>query len=251
LLSTTPVTPRPAIELARALDRVLPRHRIGDVQQIGSACRIPNRLQLGHQVIVNVQAPCRVHDDVVVPEIGGFRDRAFRARHGIHLAHRVMDAHAGPRLLPDDGQLLNGRRPLDVSGHEQGVLPLLREPLRQFSRGGRLAGALQAQQEDDPRPLVRRLQPALGIAEQGHHFVADDLHDLLRRRQALQHILSHRAVADTIHERLDDLEVDVGFEQRQPDLAERRLDVLGGQPRFAPEALENVLKTVTKRIKHE
>ena len=74
-------------------------------------------------------------------------------------------------------------------------------------------------------PLRRRLQAALGVAEERQHLVADDLDDLLRRRQAPQDVLPHRPVAHAIDERLDDLEVDVGFEQRQPNLAQRRLDV--------------------------
>ena len=76
----------------------------------------------------------------------------------------------------------------------------------------------------------RRRQPALRVAEQRQHLVADDLDDLLRRRQALEHVLVHRPIAHAIDERLDDLEVDVGFEQRQPDLAQRRLDGLLGEP---------------------
>ena len=63
------------------------------------------------------------------------------------------------------------------------------------------------------------------------------------RRTPLSADRVHRAVADTIDERLDDLEIDVGFEQREPNLAERRLDVLGRQPHLAAERLENVLQS--------
>ena len=99
--------------------------------------------------------------------------------------------------------------------------------------------------------LRRRLQPALGVAEQRQHLVADDLDDLLRRRQAPQHVLPHRPVAHAVDERLDDLEVDVGFEQRQPDLAQRGLDVLGRQPRLAAERLEDVLETCAEGVEHD
>ena len=98
--------------------------------------------------------------------------------------------------------------------------------------------------------LVVGRQPAFGVAEQRHHLVADDLDDLLRRRQAAEHVLLHRPVADAVDERLDDLEVDVGFEQRQPDLAQRRLDVLGRQPRFAPQGLEDVLQACAQGLEH-
>ena len=231
----------PAVELARALDGVLPCHRVGDVQQIRGLRRVANRLELGHQLVVDVQAACRVDDDDVVAEVRGFGDRALRARDGIHLPRRIVHADAETRLLRDDVQLLNRRRPLHVGRHEQCVLALLGQPLRELARGRRLARALQAQQQDHARPLVRRLQSAFGIAEERDHFVADDLDDLLRRRQAPEHILPQRAIAHAVDERLDDLEIDVGFEQREANLAERRLHVLGSQPCLAPKGLENVL----------
>ena len=56
--------------------------------------------------------------------------------------------------------------------------------------------------------------PPPRVAEQRDHLVADDAHDLLRRRQAPQDVLAHGAVADAVHERLDHLEVDVRLEQR-------------------------------------
>ena len=69
-------------------------------------------------------------------------------------------------------------------------------------------------------------------------------------RQALQDRLVHRLVADAIDERLDDLEVDVGFEQRQPDLAQRGLDVLGREPDLAAQRLEDVLDARAERLEH-
>ncbi len=54
----------------------------------------------------------------------------------------------------------------------------------------------------------------------------DDLHDLLAGREALQHLLAERALAHALDERADDLEVDVGFEQGEADLAHRARDRL-------------------------
>ena len=94
------------------------------------------------------------------------------------------------------------------------------------------------------------LQPAFGVAEERQQLVADDLDDLLPRRQAPEDRLVHRPVADAVDERLDDLEVDVGLEQRQPDLAQRRLDVLGRQPDLAAQRLEDVLDAGAERLEH-
>ena len=121
---------------------------------------------------------------------------------------------------------------------------LLGQPLPQLARRRRLAGALQPEQQDDARPLGRRLQAPLGIAEERHHLVADDLDDLLRGREAPKDLLPHRAVADTVDEGLDDLEVDVGFEQRQANLAKRGLDQVFGETPLPPKRLENGLADV-------
>ena len=109
---------------------------------------------------------------------------------------------------------------------------------------------MQAQQQNDARPLVGGSQAAFGIAEERDHLVADDLDDLLRRRQAAEHILPHGPIAHAVDERLDDLEIDVRFEQRQPDLAQRHLDVLRREPRLAPKGLENVLEAIAERLEH-
>ena len=124
--------------------------------------------------------------------------------------------------------------------------PLLRQPSPQLARGRRLARALEAEQQDHARPGLRRRQPAGGVAEQRQHLVADDADDLLGRRQALQDLLIDGAVAHAVDERLDDLEVDVRFEQRQPDLAQRHLDGLLGEAALAAQRAEDLLQAVAE-----
>ena len=229
-----------AIELARALDRVLPGHRVGDVEQVGRLRRLLDRLQLHHQLVVDVEAAGGVDDDDVEAGVAGLGQRAARALHGIHLAGRVVYLDA--RLLRNYRELFDGRGPPDVGRYEQRVPALLREPARQLAGRGRLAGALQPEQQDDARPRLRRRQSALRVAEQRQHLVAHDPHDLLRRGQAAQHFLVDRLVADAVDERLDDLEVDVGLEQRHADFPQRDLDGLLREADLTAEGLEDVLK---------
>ena len=47
-------------------------------------------------------------------------------------------------------------------------------------------------------------------------FIADNLDDLLARRQRRRHLLADGLGLNVIDELLDDLEIDVGFKQRQP-----------------------------------
>jgi hypothetical protein len=49
----------------------------------------------------------------------------------------------------------------------------------------------------------------------------DDLHDLLAGRQALQDVGAARPLAQAADELFDDLDVEVGLEQREADLGHR------------------------------
>jgi hypothetical protein len=93
-------------------------------------------------------------------------------------------------------------------------------------------------------------EPALGIPKEREQLVADDLDDLLARRQALQDGLVHRAIAYAIHEGLHDLEVDVSLEQRLPDFPEGVLDRQFAEARFPANGLEDVLEPLTQLIEH-
>ena len=239
----------PPVEFTGALDRVLPGHRIGDKQQIDGRHRGLDRLQLVHQLVVDVQPARRVDDDDVEAAVLRFGQRARRALDRIHLAGRVVHAHAG--LFPDDRQLVNRRGASHVGRDEQRMPSLLRQPLPELGRRRRLARALQAQQHDDARRLARRLQPALGVAEQRQHLVAHDAHDLLIGRQAAEHFLVDGPIAHAIDERLDDLEVDVRLEQRHPDFPERQLDGLFGKPAPSADVAENVLQPIGEGLEHD
>ena len=56
-------------------------------------------------------------------------------------------------------------------------------------------------------------RPVAG-AEEADELVVDDLHDLLAGGEALQDLGANRLLADARDEVLDDLEVDVGLEER-------------------------------------
>ena len=70
------------------------------------------------------------------------------------------------------------------------------------------------------------------------------LYDLLARRDALQHLLSERALAHLGDEVLDDLEVDVGLEQGQADLPHGTRDRLLVELAAAAEVAERTLEPV-------
>ncbi len=182
----------------------------------------------------------RVHDHRVEPQVLRFLDRRARAMHRIQVPGGVV--HAQRSLAPEHGQLLDRGRAAHVGRNQHRVTALARQPGSQLSGRGRLPRPLQAEQEDHARGRRARLQAASGVAEERDHLVAHDLDDLLRRREAAEDFLVERAVADAVGERLDDLEVDVRFEQRHADFAKRRLDGRFAQAGLAAQRPEDVLQ---------
>ena len=95
----------------------------------------------------------------------------------------------------------------------------------ELGAGGGLAGALQAGHQDHGRAAGGEGELAPGPAHQPGQLLVDDLDHLLARVEALQHLGAEAALLQRRGEGFDDLEVDVRLEQREPDLAHRRIDV--------------------------
>ena len=104
------------------------------------------------------------------------------------------DRHA--RLAPEDPQLLDRRRALEVRGDEQRGASLGLEPGRELGRGGGLARALEPREEHDRRRSRRVGHLERLPAERGDELVVDGLHDLLAGGQALRQRLDLAARPD-------------------------------------------------------
>ena len=73
---------------------------------------------------------------------------------------------------------------------------------------------------------------------------------MLIGREALHHLIAHGLDPHPLDERLDDAEVHVGFEQRQPDFTQCRVDRGFGEANLATKRLEDVLQTRAERFEH-
>ena len=104
-------------------------------------------------------------------------------------------------------------------------MPVLAQVAGELGAGGRLARALQAGHQDHRRAVGGEGEVAAGAAHQPGQLLVDDLHHLLARIEALQHLGAEAALLQRLGEAFDDLEVDVGLEQGEADLAHRRVDV--------------------------
>src|SRR5215831_3865957 len=74
---------------------------------------------------------------------------------------------------------------------------------------------------------------------------------MLTGRERLQHVLPDRLDADALDEAPDDLEVDVRFEQRHANLAQRFDDGLLRQPAVPPEPVEDTCETRREIVEHD
>jgi hypothetical protein len=123
------------------------------------------------------------------------------------------------------------------------------EPAPELGRRGGLARALEAGHQHDRGQARGGLDARRGLAaEERHHLVADDADHGLRGGEALQDVLARRARAHALEELLHDPEVDVGFEQREADVAERRVHLALVEGAVAAEGPEHALELFAERV---
>ncbi len=228
------------VEGLGAGDGVLPRHRINDKEDLVRLERGVHAVQFAHQLVVDVQTPGGVEDeDVDVFLTRGLeRVLADLHRHAHGLAVRVALVGLGVEvnrrtarhaigLLGDDLKLLDSRGALEVGGAEHDAPALFLEEGRQFAAGGRFARALQPAHHDDGG-AGRDLEDARVLrlaAQECHELLVDDADHLLPGLEALGHLAPDGLLHHPVTERLDDVVLHVGFEQRGLDLGHRLADV--------------------------
>ena len=181
--------------------------------------------QLTHEIVVDLQPARGVEDHDVAAGAIGFLQR--RPRHFDRIGrlgeHRHVDA------LPEDAQLLDRRRTLEIGGDQQRLASFGDEMTCELAGGGGLPRPLQAGEHHDRRRLRAHRELARLPAERRDELLVHDLDDLLGGAQALRDLRAASAFLDPVDERLDDRDVDVGFEQRDADLAGDLVDVLLAQ----------------------
>ena len=237
---------KPSVELGRDVHRLLPGHRVGDEKDLVGRDRGHDLLQLPHHLIIDVKATGGVEDDHVVQVLLGPLPRLGRdLRWGEARERCDRDLQA----LPQRHQLVDRRRTIDVGGDEPGGMAGLAEEEPKLGRGRRLPRALQSDEHDHRRTVVQVESDPLGPHQFGEG-VAHDLNQLLGRGEALQHLLPDRTGADLPDQILDHLVVDVGLEQREPDLAQPGIHVLLRQLPLSAQAGEDPAQPLGQRIEH-
>ena len=235
------------LERARDRDRLLPRHRVDDEEDVHRLHRVADVRELVHQRLVDLEPAGGVHDHHVAAVGRGARETLPRGDDRVARLGPV-DRHLD--LPAELLELVDRRRPLEICGDEARRLSLVLAEMERELRGGRrLARALQPAEEDHDR---RAAEDELRVARahQLRELLVDDLHDLLARLEPLEDVLPERALPHRADELLDDLEVDVGLEEREADLARGARDGLLVEAGLAPEVAEGVLEPVGERVEH-
>ena len=243
LVRTRPVSGDRVAECLGDRHRLLADHRVHDQQRLG---RLDGRGQvadLGHQRLVDRQPAGGVEDDRVAAGCAAPR-RCRRARCRARWCRWRRGRPARRVACPASASWSDGGRTVRIGGDQQRPAALL----------GRLSARAWPTTSSCPSPAGRRAATTAGEPDQAEGPVAraedrgqllvDDLDDLLAGVEALEHLGADCARADARHEVLDDAEVDVRLEQRQPDLAHCGVDVGFGDTAAAGQLAERIAQSV-------
>ena len=185
-VSTSPVTGSSAWNASATLHRLLAGHRVDDEQHLGRVDDAGDPRDLLHHRVVDVEAAGGVEDhDVEAARPAPLRARSARPRAAACRPARVWTST--PIWSPSVHELVDGRRAVDVGGHEERPLPLLAQADGELRGGRRLARALEADEHQDRRLRVET-EPMPLAAEDRDELVVDDLDDLLAGIHAAEHV---------------------------------------------------------------
>ena len=231
---------------------LLPDHRVDDEQRPRCAaefvCDVDDGPCLAQQLLVDVQASGGVDDDRVVPGERRTADRLARDGDGVALGDRRMHGDSGAR--GDDAQLLDGSRPLQVAGDEHRSAALRRQMLRELAGDGRLARTLQAGEDDDGGCASREVERDVLATERCTQLRIDRTHDVLTRIEPGRDVRSDKSFAQPLDDAAHHGEVDVRLEQREPDVAQDRVDRTGIESPATAQPVECATQALLQGIEH-
>ena len=191
------------IEAFGDADGFLTGHGVCDEQDLVRLDFAFHRLELAHELFVDLQPPRRVDDDKAQAGLLGVFDGGL-GELGRLLARVVKDRHVD--LLAERLQLGDRGWSIRVGRHKQRRVAHLADLHGEFAGGGRLARPLQTNKHDDGGRFARHRQARWRRAQQLDQLVVDELDDRLRRGQAVQDVLADRFLFDRGDELADHFE---------------------------------------------
>ena len=210
---------------------VLAGHGVEDEQDLMRLGDGVDPRHLVHHLGIDVQPAGGVEDDDIrVPP--ALLQRPLDNGHRIRLAH------------------LGVGRALQVGRHEQRPLALATKQGGELGGGRGLAGALEAGEHDDRWGLRGGGKPDGLAAEHPDELLVDDLDHLLAGGERLEHLLAKGLGFHVLKEGAHRREGHVRLEEGHPDLPQRLVDLLLGQPPARAELAEDVVEAVAEGVEH-
>ncbi len=188
--------------------------------------------QLVHELLVYVQASCRIEKHKVVAVLFGVLDRSLCDIHRIcraHLEHRDI------KLFADGLKLLDGSGTVDVARSEQRAFALLADVAGKLCAVCRLTCALKADEHYDARRLRADGQALIFAAHKLYELFVYYFDHLLSRRKRFEHIRTRGTLRYAFGKFLNDLVAYVGLEKRHAHFLHGFLDVGRGQSALAAQ----------------
>ena len=248
LVRTRPVSGTAPVERLGDGDGLLAGHRVDDEERLDRLDRRADLGDLGHQGVVDRQPAGGVDDDRV----------ADLAPSGLDAAPGDVDEPAVPtgarwtgmsRPRPSVSSWSTAAGRYGSAATSSGRRPSLTTCRASLAARRRLAGPLEADEHDDRR-VARRWKvrsPADRSAMSSSWTIFTTCWPAVR---LVEDLGADGPLADPGDEVLDDLEVDVGLEQRQADLAHRGVDVGLADAAAAGQAGEGLAQALAEGVEH-
>ena len=228
------------------VDCVLTGHGVDDQECVVGADCVADLADLPHQFFVDRKTPRRIDEDDVSAGALGFLDRL--AGDIDRVGRLGEDRHAD--LAAKGAELFDRSRTLKVGTDEQRIATLPFKPLRELGGVGGLTSTLQAGHEHDRGRLGGISDLHRLATEARRELLKNDLDDLLGRVERLAQLFANGSLANTTDHVLGDVEVDVGLEKRQPDLAQDVIDIVLIELSTAADAAEDPVEPVRECLEH-
>jgi hypothetical protein len=194
---------------------------------------------LRHHFCVYVESACGIEDyDVVVFFLGVF-DAVFCDLDGIG---GVFSVNVDIRLLAEDNELLDGGWALEVSGDEDRSFAFCEEVYAELGGGCGFAAALEAGQHNYGWAWGDEVDAGIDGAHKLGELVVDYFYHHLAGVETFDYLSTNGGLGDILAELLDDIVVDIGFEQGFADFVHSVGDVCLGDTAPARERPEERIK---------
>jgi hypothetical protein len=242
------------------VDGVLADHGIDDEEDLMGLDLDVDGFEFVHQRLIDVEAAGGVEDDDVPAILLGELDGVAADLDGIFVFALGVDGGVG--LLAEGVELVDGGGALQVGGDEEGVFAFGFEVKGELADGGGFSGTLEAAEHEDGG-AGGNVEDARGggdgvavfikldiVAHEADELVVDDFDHLLAGLDGGEDFGTDGFLGDVGDKGVDDVVVDVGFEEGGADFLHGFADIGFGDFAFAGKVAEEGSEAVLKGFKH-